>query len=285
MVYNHKFVAVVKSGNKIVREKDNDVVELPLGSNYSIYLKNKNSVGAVVSIEIDGQDVLSDNQLYVGPNQEFTLNGHMDSGGTITNKFKFIEKTSQISDHRGDKIDDGMIRISWRYEEQKPIIKKETIIHEEHIYRKRRHYPLIWEGPWYGDVTCSNMDMASADDCFRGEVSNLSYSVDAEPKTPKGGRRNDKTFSSGGKKRSMTRSLKDGITVKGQEINEETRKVTAGKLEEQEHAIVLHLRGYTETEKPVKVVKTTRQKITCPTCGTKCRSSMKYCSNCGTHLG
>ena len=32
------------------------------------------------------------------------------------NKFKFIQKTDKIIGHRGDNIDDGMIRVEYRYE-------------------------------------------------------------------------------------------------------------------------------------------------------------------------
>ena len=123
MVYMNKFVVAVKSRGRIIRDS-NGVVRLPFGSDYSLLLKNKNSVKALVDVEIDGRDVLDGHSLIVGPNESSTLRGFM-RGREVRNKFRFIKKTKQISRYRGDRPDDGLIRVEFRFErpvEVQPII-------------------------------------------------------------------------------------------------------------------------------------------------------------------
>jgi len=119
MTYKEQFVAEVKVNGKILRVR-NDEVFLPFGSEYSLLLKNLNSKRASVKISIDGTDVLDGNALVVGPNQTAELEGFL-KGSTGKNKFRFIQKTKEIQEHRGDKIDDGIIRIEFAYEENNPL--------------------------------------------------------------------------------------------------------------------------------------------------------------------
>ena len=56
MMYDNKFVAALKVNGKILREVK-DIVFVKFGSEYSILLKNLNSVRALVNIQIDGQEV------------------------------------------------------------------------------------------------------------------------------------------------------------------------------------------------------------------------------------
>lgn len=115
MVYMNKFVAAVKCHGKVLRD-NNGVVRLPFGSDYSLLLKNKNSVRALVNVEIDGQDVLDGHSLIIGPNESSTLRGFMRDM-EVRNRFRFIKKTKRISKYRGDRPDDGLIRIEFRFEQ------------------------------------------------------------------------------------------------------------------------------------------------------------------------
>ncbi len=128
MVYNNRIIAVIKNGGKILRE-DKNTVYIPFNSEYSIMLKNLNVVDAKLNIEIDGIDILNGSSIYLKANSDTEIHGFVENN-TIKNKFKFIEKTEKISDHRGDKIDDGIIRItyqfyrenySWTYPYYKPV--------------------------------------------------------------------------------------------------------------------------------------------------------------------
>ena len=132
MVYSNKLVVVLKNNGKILREynntnQDSYSVKLPFGSEYSLHFKNLDTRDCVAKISIDGQDVMSGSQLIIRAEQETSIEGFL-KGNTATNKFKFIEKTKQISDYRGDKIDDGLITIKYCF--TKPVIIPQV------LYRK-----------------------------------------------------------------------------------------------------------------------------------------------------
>jgi len=123
-MYNNNFVAVIKSNDKILREDTNGIVRLPFQSEYSILLKNLNTVDVVVDIEIDGENVLQGYNLVISPNSDFELSGKLKDLNK-SNKFKFIHKTKQISNYRGDRIDDGIVRITYSF--VKPLKKNKVV--------------------------------------------------------------------------------------------------------------------------------------------------------------
>lgn len=117
MVYCNKVVAAVKVNGQILREKENTVT-LPFGSEYSILIKNLNSVRLQVKVSVDGTDATEGTWLVVGPNssmelERFIRDGNFERG----NRFKFIERTAQIEKHRGIKADDGLIRMEYKVEQ------------------------------------------------------------------------------------------------------------------------------------------------------------------------
>jgi len=124
MVYVNKFVVAVKHRGKVLRDS-NGVVRLPFGADYSLMLKNKNSVRALVDVEIDGEDVLDGNSLIIGPNEHTNLKGFM-SGRKVRNRFRFIKKTKQISKYRGDRVDDGLVRVEFKFE--RPIVETQPVV-------------------------------------------------------------------------------------------------------------------------------------------------------------
>lgn len=116
MMHNNNFVVSVKSAGKVLREFG-DTVYLPFGSEFSVYLKNLNSRRAKVKVSIDGTDVLNGRELVVEPNSHIELERYLrelDRG----NRFKFIERTGDIEEYRGIKVEDGLIRIEFAYERQ-----------------------------------------------------------------------------------------------------------------------------------------------------------------------
>jgi len=121
MVYSKKLVTVVKHNGNIIRE-DADIVKIPFGSEYSILMKNLSTQDCVVGVQIDSDDVLSDQKIIIRANTDHELLGFMNNNGVITNKFKFIQKTEKIVNYRGDRIDDGIINITFQYVAQKPVI-------------------------------------------------------------------------------------------------------------------------------------------------------------------
>ena len=112
-VFQDKIVTAIKVGGKVLRE-NGDTVTLPFGSEYSILVKNLNSVRTQVTISVDGTDAAG--RLVIGPNsslelERFIRNGNLETG----NRFKFIERTAEVEAHRGITVDDGLIRVeAWR---------------------------------------------------------------------------------------------------------------------------------------------------------------------------
>ncbi|MEK0340335.1 MAG: hypothetical protein QQN46_08995, partial [Nitrosopumilus sp.] len=101
-MYSNKFVACIMVDDEVVREirKDNsDLIYLPFGTDYQIRLKNLDHRRAVVSISIDGDDVLDGSRLVVESNSTTDLKGFLDcKTNKARNAFRFIEKTERVSD-------------------------------------------------------------------------------------------------------------------------------------------------------------------------------------------
>ena len=262
-MYNKKFVASIKCAGKIMREQD-DTVFLPFGSEYSLLLKNLNSSRALVHIEIDGEHVVP-NGLILDTNQSidlerFVVNGDLNKGP----RFKFIEKTEQISDHRGDKIDDGIMRISYQFE--KPIIN--PIIN---VYYKS-DITDIWGGPYcgpyYGSTTVSDPSYG-----VDGQIYNANSSV----------MRGQSLGNDVGNVQTNIVCDDAGITVKGSESDQKFVTGSIGCLENEKHVIILNIRGQIG-EQPVEIPVTVARKIQCNICGKKNKTSNKFCGNCGSNL-
>lgn len=274
MTYKDAFVVEVKCKGKILRMKD-DFVYLPFGEEYSLYLKNLSPRRASVKIHIDGQDVLDYQSLILEPNSSTELEGFL-SGIVAKNKFKFIKKTKQIQEFRGDKIDDGIIRVEFAYEKDLPITK--VLIEDHHHYH---HYPKWNYNDWFfGD---SNIRYSNS---VRG-MSNQSQTINNSNDEASASQifySSNVTMDSLGIE-SLGQPLNDeGITVKGSEINQSFRYGSIGELKQSE-IIIIRMKGITDiSNSPIKTPLTVKSKMTCKTCGKKSKSSFKYCPNCGTYL-
>ncbi len=268
-MYKEGFIGVVKVDGKIMREL-NGVIQLPFGSEYAILLKNKESRKAVVTVEIDGKDALSGQKLVINSNQEMELEGFLD-GMLVRNRFKFIQKTKEIQDFRGDRIDDGLIRIGVRYE--LPVVDK-TIVHENHIYHDYYHrwlYPSPWwhrNDVWYGaggglGSGCGGGGGATAPLTTCNLGSNVTCNMTQVNNAP---------------------TQDEGITVKGSEVNQNFTSVYTKQLEEQEKVIIIVLKGCTETGVKIEQPVTVELIYQCSSCGKKHSYAARFCSNCGTYL-
>ena len=116
-MYSNKLAVAIKASGKVLRERG-DSVFLPFGTEFSIQIKNLNTVRCLVSVYIDGTNATEGIQLIVQPNDDVELeryirNANMHSG----NRFKFIERSAAIeSGPRGIKVDDGLVRIEYEFE-------------------------------------------------------------------------------------------------------------------------------------------------------------------------
>jgi len=109
-MYKDQFIAIIKVGDDILREKDG-MVYLPFDSEYAIHMKNLSpNIVVVDSVCIDGEDVL-DGKIYVYSNCTHILD-RFPSG----HRFKFVKKTTKLKKNRKDRIDDGIVRIQFHFE-------------------------------------------------------------------------------------------------------------------------------------------------------------------------
>ena len=115
MMFNQKLVASIKSKGKILREFK-DTVYVKFGSEYSILLKNLNSVRVIANVYIDGENAVPGG-LVLNAGQTVDLERWIKNGNlTEGNRFKFIERTGSVEQHRGVKLEDGIIRIEYQFE-------------------------------------------------------------------------------------------------------------------------------------------------------------------------
>lgn len=265
MVYNSNFVASVKWNGNILRESrnGNDSVFLPFGAEYSILLKNLNVVKALVNVEIDGREAISD--LIIHPNDTVELERFFEDDMKKGHKFKFIEKSDDIKEFRGDKVEDGIIRITYKFEEKcnywgDPIVYKNCS-------------PAWWNlsgmpktDRW--DVIGSSSNGTDSSYNFYNSVTytsnNISYGDSVE---------------------NIASNVTDeGITVEGGESNQSFTYGNIGKLESMEHCINISLKGYFPGQEKVEKPLTVKAKVQCKYCGKKYKSDHKFCGNCGAAL-
>jgi hypothetical protein len=269
MVYQEKFIGIIKTNGKVLREMDDGVVYLPFSSEYEIQLKNLNSRKAQVKISIDGQDVLYNKALIINPNETQTLTRFvkdLDKG----NKFKFVRKTQQISDYRGDRIDDGIIQIIYTFEKQKPITITTNHYHNNWWYP---NYQPYWSWPQIIYTNSTGLVGGRGSSCSN-------FSADSNPNM------NDApvVMACCSEPKDFSKPLVDeGITVGGSQSFQKFNYGSINELEENSHVIIIRLKGYhndKQVEKPLMV----KESLVCDICGTKNRSNHKCCSECGTAL-
>jgi len=279
MAYKNNFVVAVKHQDKILREKDG-VIMLPFGSEYSILLKNLDSRKAVVKVSIDGKDVLCGKKVIVEPNCSLELERFLDDLDE-GNKFKFIKKTKEIIEHRGDRPDDGIIRVEFWFE-KKTEERTEIIYHKIYKYTDPYWpwYPWWPYDPWWKCPTIITYPESTADivwhssttyPCSGGGTQSSSYAIRADEQAC--------CFAE-----AIEPNNDEGITVRGSKSYQKFYPEYTKELESQSSVITLKLRGVDSHNKEVDKAITVKDKIECPTCGKKCPSKDRYCSSCGTYL-
>lgn len=281
MMYKKNLVAAVKVAGKVLRESSDRVV-LPFGSEYSVLLKNLDSVRVQVKVSIDGKDATEGTWLVIEPNgsielERFIRNGNLEKG----NRFKFIERTSQIENARGIKVDDGLIRVEYKKELVQTvttnIVRTKFVYDYDYYYwpyyrpfRQDPYRPYWYSGPSY-NVNCTTSGLAD----LTGSVTNTS-NVSSMRSSVGAGRIS-----------AMNCAMQQndaGITVPGSESNQKFQSAGWFQTEAKSEILVLHLVGTTEKNKPVQKAVTVDAKPKCVTCGKVNKAPSKFCSQCGTAL-
>jgi hypothetical protein len=270
MMYRNNLVATIKVGGKILREQ-NDSVAVPFGSEYSVFLKNMSTVRALVKLSIDGEEATDGTWVIIPANssvelERFIRNGNFERG----NRFKFIERSAAVEDHRGVGAEDGLVRVEYQFEKVSPPLTTNYMWYNSGNWGNGGGTP---KSPRWGDgflrsMSVSNSLYKSSGSTNSNEVvSNyMAQSRGIECNVPQ-----------------ETSVNTAGITVAG---SESTQKFVQGEwfaTEDQSHVIVLHLVGAVAGN-PVKQAVTVQHKPKCTTCGRVNKATNKFCSQCGTSL-
>lgn len=248
MVYSTNFVAVIKHNGKILRESKNvlgeSVVQIPFKADYSVLLKNLDSRSAVVTISVDGKKAAEN--IIVRGNTDVEIKGFLD-GLKVRNRFRFIKKTEEIVKHRGDRIDDGIVRVEYKFEERQPV---QIWPYQYYNWPKKSIYNdsnPIWyyqdSQTYCGTVTCNY-------------IAESTRSINPE----------------------------EGITVPGAKTNQDFIYGNVGTLETNSYVITIKLNGYSNHKVEVKKAITVKTRLQCSTCGRKWKSHYRFCPNCSTAL-
>ena len=222
-------------------------------------------------------DVLNGQSLLINPNNTTELEGFLNDY-IAKNKFKFIPKTKEISEYRGDKIEDGRIRIEFWYEKKKPITQQINQVFNPISPWITYKQPIYDYSPTWITVT-SSTDIKPKSvqmDCLRSlnnDICTTSFT----------------TQNLSAQKCSVNNSLNlksfdEGITVKGEEISQRFKYGNIDVLEENSHVIILRLVGFNDIGDKVEKVITVRDKLQCRICGKISGSSSKFCDRCGSYL-
>ena len=320
MVYQQKLVAVIKCNGKILREVDNTVL-IPFLAEYEIFIKNLESRDAVIKISIDGEDVLDNQSIIIKANSSCSLEGFL-KGNKVSNKFKFIQKTAKIQDHRGDRVDDGLVRIEYQFTKiNQTITTTHRHVHDNHWYHPywcdcpicRPYYikPYV-PFPFSPIVTFCGSTSGTT---FGMSNANLTASVNSGNSSPGVENSIQASYSASGNlgaavgsnnvsgpvKKSILRSatedksqdvinqafmpqFDEGISVKGSESEQKLQEAWVSPLEDQSYTIVLRLRGCDSKSVPVEKPVLVSTKVKCSTCGRSNKSHIKFCPECGTAL-
>lgn len=267
MVYKNKLVAVIKVNGQVLRESS-DTVTIPFGAEYSILVKNLNSVRAQIKISVDGKDATEGTWLIIRPNEDIELERYIQAGNFERgNRFKFIEMTKEIEGHRGIGAEDGLVRVEYKME--RAVVDVPITRYYDDWRPTPRPFPRPPLYPWN-----RRPDLRRPMHPTRSRA--MSASASARP----GARSLTRKSSS---VPGMDSARDNGITVPGSESNQRFVHGEWFPTEDHSDIIILRLRGTVAGKVVVKPV-TVNSKPTCPTCGKVNKGTSQFCATCGTAL-
>ena len=265
MVYQNKVVAAIKVNGRVLREI-NDSVIIPFGSEYSVLIKNLNSVRIKFQLSVDSKNATSNTWLVIPPNSDLELERFIRNGNwSEGNRFKFIERSPEIEAYRGILPDDGIVRIEFQTEVVREVIP--TPIRRYYDEWVPRPTPYPWRKPRPYNITRA---MGRPGEPRPTHPQSARYASAAPSRV--------RAFMDSSGPRSDV-----GITVPGSRSNQSFYPAHWFETTGQSEVIVLRLKGEVEgrnVERPVTV----DTKVTCSTCGKSSKAIGDYCSRCGTAL-
>lgn len=308
-MYNKNLAMAVKVNNEVLREIDGKVY-LPFGTEYTLYFKNTSTRRVKIKVSVDGQDAMDGATLVVAANstadlKRFIKNGNMNEG----NSFKFIEKTNQISKHRGDRVEDGLITVQYEFEREEPVWYTRAFplqASNQRAISKGFYSDSVHDGAAsmdWSDYSEANAPQMAALNAVNSVVAQNTAGITAP------GSYNSQQFvtsswagTDASTKASMTIQLMGVVEERDTEVEEiikshwqkeyghtdinilpKERRVT--KIDVDGDDITISTTGNINvTGAKVAVAVTTKSQVECSMCGSKYKSGTKYCSECGTSL-
>jgi hypothetical protein len=262
MMYNNKLAMAVKVNGKVLREfkeGDNFKTYLPFGAEYSIYIKNLNNVRALVSISIDGEDVADGDQYVVNANSTLEIERFMRSGNLNEgNRFKFIERTGAVEEHRGIDLEDGLVRIEYSFEKPRPRV------------RWNEYDTILRSGPSFDVYGGGSHTITTNSASYNADAPEATYTADVA--------------SAYVNQVQEQPANEVGITVEGSVSDQQFQNVSWFPTEEVSHVMVLQLFGQTKDNVQVKKAVTVKKRPRCKTCNHLNKATAKFCTECGTGL-
>lgn len=259
-MFKHNFAVAIRTNGKILREQA-ETVTLPFGSEYELVLKNLNTVRCKVWVSIDDTDVLDGDCIILNAGDTLNLERSIKNGNLNTgNKFKFIERTANIEQHRGVGLTDGVVQVKYQFDNPTPTYS--PVYTSGSIFRSADSWP---SQPMDRRLKTKGTNEPNL---MNNYAANATYCSTTQT----------------GIARNVNSVQSDvGITVPGSISSQQFVTVSDFYSSQPINTICLQLRGRTE-EKVVTTPVTVKTKPKCVTCGRTNKANTKFCSECGTSL-
>jgi len=293
MIYSNHFVMCVLVNGKPLKERVDGTVSIPLGAEYTIRFKNKNSRRAMVKFTIDNENA-SGNGYIIPAHQDVEIKRFADRD----QMFKFVELNSdeaQLEGKNGPNHDGskGVIEAKFYLEKAYtpppiPVYQPIPVPYPVPVWPKP-HNP--WNnGPYYNDpyvpryatTYCSNSiggvarGMSAGGDT-KGIVSHDCHVGGAESMQMNFGCATPANYTP-----PATEALKEGVTVGGAASGQ---KFTTVYFDPENDYVTLKLVLRGSNEPVPQMAATSGDAEYCGNCGAKKgRKTDKFCGKCGTKL-
>jgi hypothetical protein len=185
-------------------------------------------------------------------------------------RFKFIERTGAVENHRGIGAEDGLIRIEFEFE-------KEYLISAKSLTSGFDNYPSYnkYDSGLHGGLLRSKSGGVSGSSLDSMIVGGASYSTSAYASST-----SDQYLANVTASNAVVNDV--GITVGGS-VSSQKFSTTSFIGDGKTSVLVMKIKGEigeTKVEEPITV----KTKTECPTCGTANQALSKFCTECGTGL-
>jgi len=196
--------------------------------------------------------------LIIDANSDLELKRFLTDNDDKGPQFKFIEKTDEIREHRGENDGmDGIVKVTFQYEAQ-TILWRDTY--------KSPSIPPHWGGNVYYGSEPNPYNVVRSFNSSNNKIGNVDDSNQIRNCVSQPEFKND-----------------DGMTIKGDEINQAFTSVNNFICDSEVYTICLQLKGDVN-QKPVKKIVTVKTPLYCPKCHKKNEWNANFCVRCGNNL-